>query len=145
MSNYGPGNWFTKLFRSVLLLAKNYIALVVADFASYTLHDWGSGKFFKESVLQNLRWSARSLGEWLKSQQSGKGLKRARNTLSIISLNPIRKRKPSTRKIKQNCLIEKGFLFLEMAYIPYKEYYPSVHWSLNIFNAEDIHVSVKHS
>ena len=49
-SGYGLTNWFAKLFGSTLPLAKKYIAPVVADFVSSTLHDWGSWKDFKESV-----------------------------------------------------------------------------------------------
>ena len=74
MSGYGLSSWFAKIFRSALPLARKYIAPVAADFASSTLHDWGSGKDIQESVLQNLRSSAQSLGERLK--QRVKGLKR---------------------------------------------------------------------
>jgi hypothetical protein len=31
-------------------VAKKYIAPVVTDFVSFTLHDWGFGKDFQESV-----------------------------------------------------------------------------------------------
>ena len=62
----GYGSWFAKLFRSALPLARKYIAPVAADFASSTLHDWGSGKDIQESVSQNLRSSALSLVERLK-------------------------------------------------------------------------------
>jgi hypothetical protein len=94
MSGYGLGSWFAKLFRSAIPLAKKYIAPVAADFASSTLHDWGDGKDFKESVSKNLRSSARSLGERLK--QSGKGFKRRRNISSLISLYSGQKRKTSS-------------------------------------------------
>jgi hypothetical protein len=70
MSGYGIGNWFAKLFHSALPLAKKYFAPVFSDFPSFTLHDWGSGKDFQESVSQNLRSSVLSLGERLKSRQS---------------------------------------------------------------------------
>jgi hypothetical protein len=100
MSGYGLGSWFAKLFRSAIPLAKKYIAPVAADFASSTLHDWGDGTDLKKSVSQNLRSSARSLGEQLKSRQSGKGLKRIRKTSSLISLNSARKLKASKKKVK---------------------------------------------
>ena len=102
MSGYGLGSWFAKLFRSAIPLAKKYIAPVAADFASSTLHDWGDGKDFKESVSKNLRSSARSLGERLKSRQSGKGFKRRRNISSLISLYSGQKRKTSSLLSKKS-------------------------------------------
>ena len=56
-------------FHSALSLAKKHIAPIVAYFPSSTLHRWGSGKGFIESVPKNLESSARSLGERLKSLQ----------------------------------------------------------------------------
>ena len=76
-------------------LLKNIVLRFTTDFSSSALHDWGSGNNFEESVSQNLRCSARSLCERLKSHQSGKGLKRARHTSSLISLNSGRKRETS--------------------------------------------------
>ena len=40
--------------------------------------------------------------------------------------------------------MEKGFLFLELACLPHKDSHPSVTSCLNLFNAENIDVSVKH-
>ena len=93
MSGYGLGSWFAKLFRSSLPLARKYLVPAATDFASSTLYDWGSGKDFKKSATENLRSSARTLGEKLK--QNGKGLKRLRNNASLISLYSGRKRKTS--------------------------------------------------
>ena len=94
MSGYGLGSWFAKLFRSALPLARKYLVPAATDFASSTLYDWGSGKDFKKSASENLRSNARTLGERLK--QNGKGLKRSRNTASLISLHSGRKRKTSS-------------------------------------------------
>jgi len=91
MSGYGLGSWFAKLFRSSLPLARKYLVPAATDFAASTLYDWGSGKDFKKSATENLRSSARTLGEKLK--QNGKGLKRLRNNASLISLYSGRKRK----------------------------------------------------
>jgi hypothetical protein len=77
MSGYGHGSWFAKLFCSALPLAKSYIAQAATDFASSTLYDWGSGKDLKKSASDNLRSTARTLGEQLKSRINGKGLKRS--------------------------------------------------------------------
>ena len=86
MSGYGLGNRLAKLFRSALSIAKKYIANDAADCASSTMNDWGPGKDFQESISQNPKLYVRSLGVWLKSQQTKKGLYR-RETTYIISLN----------------------------------------------------------
>jgi hypothetical protein len=96
MSGYGLGSWFARLFRSALPLAKKYIVPAATNFAGSTLQDWSSGKNFKDSLKENLRSSARAVGEQLKSQQNGKGLKRMRGSHSLISLHPGEKRKPSS-------------------------------------------------
>ena len=97
MSGYGLGSWFARLFRSALPLARKYLVPAASNFAASTLQDWGSGKNFKESVKENIRSSARAVGEQLKSQQNGKGLKRMRARHSLISLYPGGKRRTSTR------------------------------------------------
>jgi hypothetical protein len=107
MSGYGFGSWFSMLFHSVLPLARKYISPVAADFASSTLHDWGSGKNIQESVSQNIRPRTWSVGK--KFKQREKGLKMRRKTPSLVSLKSARKRKAS-KKVKK---IQKGFLFLE--------------------------------
>ena len=102
MSGYVFGNWFARLFCSASPLAKKkHIARVAGDVASSILHDWGSEKDFKESVSQNLRSGTRSLGEPVKLRQSKKGLKRARNTTLLISLNLARKCKTSCQRRNQ--------------------------------------------
>jgi hypothetical protein len=93
MPGYGLGGWFAKLFRSALPLSRKYIVPAATDFASSILYDWSSGKDFKKSASENLRSSARTLGERLK--QNGKGLKRSRNNASLISLYSGQKRKTS--------------------------------------------------
>jgi gamma-glutamyl:cysteine ligase YbdK (ATP-grasp superfamily) len=95
MSGYGLSSWFAKLFCTVLPLARKFIALVAADFASSTLHNSGSGKDIQESVSLNLRASARSLGEQLK--QLKKILKRRSQTSSLIRLKSAGKRKASKK------------------------------------------------
>jgi len=78
------------LFRSPLPLAKKYIALVATDFASSALHSWGSGNDFKESIIQNLRFSAQSLGNKLKAS---KWKRFKKDKKYFITLNSAWKRK----------------------------------------------------
>ena len=96
MSGYGLSNRFVKFFFALhcSLLKKNIVP-AAADFSSTTEHDWGSWKDFIENDSQNLRFGKRSLGEQLKSRQNRKGLVRAKQTLSLISLYSSQKRKTS--------------------------------------------------
>ena len=100
MYGYGLGSWFARLFRSALPLARKYLVPAASNFAASTLQDWGSGKNFKESVKENIRSSARAVGEQLKSRQNGEGLKRMRSRHSLISLHPGRKQRTSTRTLR---------------------------------------------
>jgi hypothetical protein len=81
---------------------KNILHRLLQVFASSTLYNWGSGKDFKDSVSQNLRSSARSLGELIKSGQRGKRLKRVRHATSLVSLNSGQKHKLSLLSKKKN-------------------------------------------
>jgi hypothetical protein len=61
---------------------------------------WQIRKNFKEGVKENIRSSARAVGEQLKSRQNGEGLKRMRSRHSLISLHPGRKQRTSTRTLR---------------------------------------------
>ena len=100
MSGYGLGSWFARLFRFALPLARKYLVPAASNFAASTLQDWGSGKNFKESVKENIRSSARAVGEQLESRQNGEGLKRMRAPHSLIGLHPSGKRRTSARTLR---------------------------------------------
>jgi hypothetical protein len=67
------------------------------NFAASTLQDCGSGKNVNESLNENIRSSARAVGEQIKAQQNAKALKRMLDRHSLINLTQVESKRNQQR------------------------------------------------